>query len=330
MALLTLNRRFIVSVKQCVFLIVASTTVIAHADGPEAPPLPEDAAETYLLRYHFKPGQFVHYEVEASSTDNLAARDHRQTMRRSKQSRKHYRVVSVDSDGSAVLEPVIDYVRMEAQSDNDEPVIFDSSTKSVPRAFEAVAQSVGRVSLRIRYEPTGKVEEVLPVDQKASTAAKNVDTSTLTFLVAFPEQAMKIGDTWNDDYNTQVNVSLQPGATLMKSVQIRRRYTLHEVKDGVATIHFRTYPLLTERNPQVQMQLVQQSLSGSIEFDLNRGLIREWHSGGVGEVFNAFGPTSSMRSEWNTVERFVTQPGRRKPAGPIGPAGPPIPGTASL
>lgn len=291
------------------------------------------AAEGTLLRYQFKPGQFVHYEVDARSMMVLTAREQTQTLRESRKTQKHFRVVSVDEEGTAVIEPVIDHVVMEARSDDEEPVVFDSDDPSKnAKDFKQIQETVGRPTVQIRYSARGELDELLPL--QASKADSDPDPGKHSFLVALPEKPAQVGDKWNDDYWITVSVDGRLRKPLTKKVRIRRLYTLKQIEDGVAEIEFRTYPLSVEHDPQVQVQLVQQSLSGAVKFDIRQGLIVEWKSSSKGQVFDAFGPASRMQAVSTRVERVVTEPAsrasrklRQKPAGP---AGPQLPGGSNL
>lgn len=312
-----------------------ASTENASVKELEAAPAPK--TDGVLLRYQFQKGQFVHYEEDAHSEMTLMAREQTQATRESRRTNKHFRVVSVDENGSAVVEPMIDRVQMEVRNDDDPAVIYDSAAKSsVTRDFEKVEETIGKSSLRIRYSANGKIEELLPLTQNSADQPVIEDPEKQNFLIAFPEQAISVGEAWTDNYLIDVSVDGKLRNPLKKRVNIRRTYTLKNVTDGIAEIDFRTFPLAIEHDPQVQVQLVHHSRFGSVRFDLERGIILEWKSSGSGHVFNAFGPASSMKALSSTTERYIPTPSaiekRQAPAPrrPAGPAGPQLPGTASL
>ena len=329
---------FLVLKRRCVFAFLAGLS-LALAATPSLL-LAEDASadsdsasqsdstdQAVLLRYHFERGQFVHYEVASKSKMILQAKQEVQTISEKRSTRKHYRVVSVDEGGNAVLEPVIDHVVMEAQSDNEDPIVFDSdSPEPVPSQFTTVSETVGRVQVRVRYSPSGEVDEVLPV--KADRTSKSTDEESHKFLITFPEEAIALGESWDDDFTVKVSIAGEFKKPLYKSVTIRRRYTLDSVDGDIARISFATYPLSVDRDPQVEMQLVQRSLTGDVEFDLKKGVIRKWSSSGSGQVFNVFGPRSSAQASSSNIERLVTsaRPRKRGPIGPQLPGPPAAPG----
>ena len=304
-------------------LLLAEETAAGTGSASEA----ESSQQSVLLRYRFERGQFVHYEVASKSKMVLQAKQEVQTISEKRSTRKHYRVVSVDEGGNAVLEPVIDHVVMEAQSDGQEPIVFDSdSSELVPSQFSTVAETVGQVVVRVRYTPRGNVDEVLRV--VAGSAKKADDEEAHKFLIAFPEDEIALGESWDDDFAVKVSVTGEFKKPLYKSVTIRRRYTLDSVDGDIARISFATYPLSVDRDPQIEMQLVQRSLTGEVEFDLKKGVIRKWSSSGSGQVFNPFGPSSSAQASSSNVERLVTsaRPRKRGPIGPQLPGPPAAPG----
>jgi hypothetical protein len=276
-----------------------------------------ESDDSVTLRYQFQRGQYVHYEVESRSTMKVTARNTTQTLDQSRRTKKHYRVVTVDEQGSAVLEPIIDQVHMQVKTDDNEPVVFDSRNPSaeLPKAFDTIEQNIGKAVVRVRFSALGRVEKVL------GAARGDMDEKKTAFLVALPDEPVRPGEVWSDDFAVGVSPDPHLGPKLIKNVTIRRKYTLNKVKDGIAHISFRTYPMSIERNPHVQVQLVAQTLRGSVQFDVARGLVLESRSTSEGDVRNAFGPASAMMSTTNSVERFVNPP-RKKRA----PAGPELPG----
>lgn len=310
----------------------AATTAGSNENDPEAGA--SGTPDGILLRYQFRKGQFVHYEEDARSEMTLMAREQTQATRENRRTNKHFRVVSVDEDGSAVVEPVIDRVQMEVRNDDDPAVIYDSAVPgNVSRDFKKVAKTIGRPSLRIRYSANGRIEELLPLQSADAEQPAIDDPEKQNFLIAFPEEKIAVGESWTDNYLIDVSVDGKLRNPLTRRVKIRRTYTLKDVSDGIAKIQFRTFPLAVERDPQIKVQLVHHSRFGSVEFDLNRGIILEWKSSGSGHVFNAFGPASSMKALSSTTERYIPATDaieKRQPKVPRRPAGPQLPGTASL
>jgi len=301
-------------------------------------PVPKADArqEGILLRYHFKKGQYVHYEEDSRSEMILMAREQTQETSEKRRINKHFRVVSVDENGSAVVEPIIDRVQMEVRNDDGRPVAYDSANKgSAPKDFKKVEETIGKPSLRIRYAANGRIEQLLPLNAQSHEKIEAIEQEKQNFLIAFPEAAIAIGEAWTDNYLIDVSVDGKLRNPLKKRVKIRRTYTLKEIKDGVASIGFRIFPLAVERDPRIKGELIHHSRFGSVQFDIERGIILKWQSSGSGQVFEAFGPSSMMKALSSTTERYVPSPSavkrqRSAPKKPAGPAGPQLPGISSL
>ena len=269
---------------------------------------------SWMLRYQFRENDLVYFRRRSRSTMRVSARDVTQLLRESRETYKHYRVVTVDNAGSAVLEPVIDRTIMHARSDEDEPIVWDSRSKqAVPRRFQVVAEKIGRPVVRVRYRSNGKVEEALPVD--GAEQKLNPDLASYGFLVRLPDRPVSVGDSWNDDFHVQVSAEPELSRKLQKEIPIRRIYTLKKVQGSIAEIVFRTFVQKPVRDPIIKAQLVSRSLTGTVRFDTSRGLILEWTSVGAGQVFNPYGSSSSLESSFSSVERYLTKDqARQKPA----------------
>jgi len=313
----------------------------AAAEEPAKPADPVAGSEaeakpnSILLRYKFKKGQYVHYEEDSRSDMTLMARMQSQRTQENRRTNKHFRVIAVGENGSAVVEPVIDRVQMEVRNDGNRPVTYDSANKkTASEDFKKVEETIGKPSLRIRYSPNGKIEQLLPLVPQTKAQQTAEDQEKQNFLIAFPEDAIAIGEAWTDNYTIDVSVDGDLTKPLKKRVKVRRTYTLKELKGDVARIHFRIFPLAVERDPQIKAQLIHHSRFGTIDFDTKLGIILEWQSSGSGHVFNAFGPSSSMKALSSTTERYVPSPSAAKrlppaPKKPAGPAGPQLPGVAA-
>jgi hypothetical protein len=296
----------------------------------------EAEPQSILLRYQFKKGQYVHYEEDSRSEMKLMARQQTQSTKENRRTNKHFRVVSVDENGSAVVEPIIDRVQMEVRNDNDPPVTYDSANEgAAPKDFQPVEETIGKPSLRIRYSANGSVEQLLPLNAQSHEKTDDSEQQKQNFLIAFPESAVAIGEAWTDNYMIDVSVDGKLRNPLKKRVKIRRTYTLKEIKDGIASIDFRIFPLAVERDPRIKGELIHHSRFGNVQFDIKRGIILEWQSSSSGQVFDAFGPSSMMEALSSTTERYVPSPSTAKrqppaPKKPAGPAGPQLPGISSL
>jgi len=300
------------------------------------------ATATWALKYKFRKGDVFHFHAKSNSRMEVTAREITQVLNETRESFKHYRVVEVKKDGSAILQPMIDRAIMKARSDDKPWIIWDSrSSRQVPRRFQNVAKGIGTPTVQVHYSPTGEILDVKAISDKATNATKkptrqrpgekeadpNDDKSSYAFLVKLPEKPLGVGESWDDDFVVEVSPEPDLSRKLRKDVDVRRTYTLDKVKNGIAEISFKTFVKKRINDPIIQVQLISRSLTGKVRFDMKRGLILNWSSAGSGEVFNPYGNSSHVESSLQSREVYSTRSlSSSKPviaSGPPGAAGPP-------
>ncbi len=289
-----LCRLFLRTIAAAVFL----ATITAHAVRAE------DAS--YLLAYKFETNQFVHYQVAHKTTINIVFREKQTTVNESN-TRKHFRVISANSD-TALIEPVIDHVLMTARADDDEPIVFDSSApaEKCPPAFRHILQTVGKPMSRVKFSTNGELLSVIPFNSKAkpngrstSQQQKPSNDPSQNFLVQFPKERIRVGERWSNDINVDVNLTPR----LKKQMLLRRTYELKSVEGQLATIGLKTAVLTPLTDPAIEVQLIQRTPAGTIVFDIGQGQIVSQVTKLDKVVINAFGPKSSMRAVSVRTER---------------------------
>lgn len=277
--------------------------------------LPAYAEETYRLTYRFQPGEFLHYEMEDRAevaTINAAVKDKNGKPPESKsfqqtQLLRSYRVVTVDEDGGATLEPIVEKVRMASKSGENPALSFDSTNGEIPpKEFEKIAGTIGRALSRFQVAPNGKLLKVTiiaeDVPKNVSDAANKADP-TINFLVVFPEKDINLGEKWSEKYDTQVSV----GGGLKRPIKLIRTFELTKVVDNIATIRFRTGLLTAITDPEILTQLAQQTPSGTIEFDLQRGRLLNRTIEIKNDVVGPFGPQTLVQARGQSVERLISR-----------------------
>ncbi len=203
---------------------------------------------------------------------------------------RHFHVASVDPDGSAVLDLVIDNVKIAYVINGDPPVAYDTrGGAAAPKGLENVKECIGRHN-RVRVDAQGKL---LPLD--GSQPARSDDPD---FLVILPEKPVRIGEEWFDDYQARVQVTKE----LTQKVTLRRRYTLSAVNDNVALIRVATAEVTPVVDPQVLAGMIQLTPKGTVLLDIAQGTLtlRELHCDRT-EV-GALGPASSIAAVSTTRE----------------------------
>ncbi len=303
----------------CAILSVIAASAVSFADKTDAPEKDtaansksDDGGKKYALQYKFSPNQFVHTKVRFKTSMTTQHRDFIQKTSDDTATRRHFRVVSVNSKGIATLETTLDHVRMQVQFGDSEPTIFDSSediSKAGP--FRNVWKSIGKPRARFQFTRRGELLSVAllrgAATQRRSREQVEADAKQ-NFLIVLPEDPVAVGDWWHDDI--KIRVFLPDNKKLQKTISLRRKYSLEKVEDSIATISLKTITLTRIGAAQIEAQLIQRTPSGTILFDIEQGQIISRESRVDKVVIGALGtPQSSMRATSFRREKLV-EPGK--------------------
>lgn len=261
----------------------------------------------FQLKYKFQPGETLYYEVENAMTIVTKFNGGEETVTNRSQAWKQLRVTAVDQQGGAQLEPVVERVIMSATKDGEDPVNYDSAQDAEPPLqFLDVKKTIGQVQARVSVTANGELTKVVPqaTDNEALKAAAAKNDPRLNFLVVLPANPVRIGESWKDRFTEEVTV----GKGLKQVVTLQRSYTLSAVNGSLATIKLRTSVITPVNDPQIEVQLMQRTPTGVIEFDLEQGRLVSLKTQIDQTVVGAFGPQSSMSAATKSVERLL--PGR--------------------
>jgi hypothetical protein len=289
----------------------------------------QETKPTYRLAYKFRANQFAHYDVTYKARMRIQKGEVVQTSENVTLSRKHFRVVSVERDGSAVLEPVLDRVRMTARFDDNPPRAFDSDDdkqtaenktntddentddnekkkkkkKPTDPAYARIRKAVGQPQARVKVSASGALLRTIPL-KGAVVAKPTKGKPQQSFLVVLPDQAIPIGHEWSGSEEPfEVQVAVAVG--VRKNVKLKRRFELLSVEGNLATIESKVVMLTPVKDPKALMQLIQQRPRGQIVFDLERGLIVSQKLTVDETVFGSIGPGSKVRAVTSLVETLV-------------------------
>lgn len=276
-----------------VFCVLSTVLSLSAAISPA---FAEENTTEYTLRYKFAPNDFIHYEVDSTNKINVQLNGANQDTENTTKSLKHYRVIWVDDEGNGTLETMIDRVQMSVKFNDQAPATFDSADKEqkVLKQFEPIQAKIGKPT-RIVYSPLGKV---IPKDKDKE---EKPNAQNQGFLIPLPEETVKIGGTWLEEYEVEVSV----GKTLRKKVPIRRTFTLDSVDGNVAVISFKTTIMLRLNDPALAVQLIQKTPSGTIKMDLERGVILSQDVALDKAQVGVFQGKGAMRAVSTRVETLV-------------------------
>lgn len=284
-----------------------STTATTSATGvPTASETAPAASAPVSLRYKYAANQILRYAITDETTLEIAAGGEAATMNYSSCTWKHLRVKSVTEGGRAVLELVLDRVRMQAEGPAGKSR-FDSREPGLPPAeFAHIVDFVGRPIADMTVTASGRITDLRDPGQKTATAAA-VPAELLerdsTGPIVFPEQPVAVGQRWTEQIDVPVSVG---EGTLTKNVKLQRAYTLTAVDDEVATIELDTIVLTPIQDAAISAQLIQRTPSGIVLFDLQKGVILSRRTFLSNQVVGHEGAASKLKVVRSYVERLTT------------------------
>jgi hypothetical protein len=279
------------------------------ADAPVAAPVPA-AHVRYQLAYRFSPGQRVAYQSVHTMTLTTQKGQLAETVRNEARVHKHFEVVSVADGGSAVLELTLDHVQMSAQFGDSPAVSLDSAKPDdAAPAYRGVMKTIGKPLARVRFSSAGELlgsESLLDREVEARVSGPpsvkhNEGDAGKHILVPLPGAPQAVGATWTDSDTIPVFVT----RTLTQDVKVLRKYRLEAVENGVARISVKSVVITPLRDPAIDAQLIQREPSGTIEFDLERGLLLSRTVTVDKTVLAPFGGDTSMHAESVLTETLV-------------------------
>ena len=262
--------------------IVIAAAVAAHGLGG----MPAPAAEPVTLRYRFRVGDRVDMDVAHRAVTETTMNGTTQTVETMTDSRKTWKVVSVDAAGRATLEHSVDDVIMTSRtSDKGEVRWASGGTAAPPPGYEGVRQSLGVPLARLVIDDTGRV-----LDRRELRPCPPSATGDLV-VVPLPDGPVTAGAEWT----IPQEVVIEAPAAGRKAVKTRLRYRLEQVHDGRATIRVDTTVLTPVDDPRLEARLLERIWDGTIVFDVVAGRVVSRRTGIDRRVVGFGGPQSSVR-----------------------------------
>lgn len=284
-------------------------TALTHAGEPLRAPRPtEGVPQTFRLQYRFEAGQVLRYELREVSEIIESNSDARQFARNNSSLNKHYRVLEVADDGStAKLELVVDRIRLRMKVGDEEaiddetiePLTFDSaSNQAPPKELQSLKQSIGKPVAVATVSNSG---ELLAMEDRRTGTAQDQNEARHNFLTVLPKEPVAVGASWTHGFD----VPLEIAANRKQVFRLKYIFRLEQVRDGIATISFGTTvtPRLTD--PSLRARFAQQLPTGTIEFDLGRGVVRSRTERVDRAEIGVAGPRTSLVVVSERVERLV-------------------------
>ena len=96
------------------------------------------------------------------------------------------------------------------------------------------------------------------------------------------------------------------GSQIQRELGLIRVFELMKVEDEIATIRFRTSARTPVNDPDILRQIVQQTPSGLIEFDIKNGRMLSRSLKIDEKVVGAFGPQTLLDAQGEMTEKLIT------------------------
>lgn len=281
------------------------TVTPAKSAMPSPPPAaaekaPQAGTKAYKLRYKFKPGETLRWEVEHRAKVRSTVQGTTQTAETISTSVKIWKVDSSDGDGNAVITYSVERVDMVQKFDGRQDIHYSSDSDGPPPpGFEHVAKVVGKPLAQLTVDPRGTV---VKREENYVQSAPQQENVTLPL----PENAVALGEEWT--MPADIIVNLNDGGT--RKIKARQLYRLESVEGNVASLHLETQVLSPVNDPQIESQLVQSKASGTIRFDIAAGRLVSQQSDVDEQVHGFQGPGSSMHYVTRFSEKLLADPTR--------------------
>ena len=320
-----------------VCLLIASLVSTGLADDVAESPTDTAAAPTWTLRYKFIPDQKLRYRNSESVTLDAMQGENRKVDVTGIEQRRVFTVSSVDQSGAARLTMQYEFVRMQVQTNEFEPVVFDTtmSPDDIPPAFRSTARQLqgsaprfwisslgnalqktdspagyepaehavaqaGNVKVGSRKTETGAVEQALAASvSKPDRTSESSDA--VTFLMPLPETPVAVGDTWSETLPVNVRMTEE----ISRQINILRTFRLESVENGIARISFRSSIEAAVKTPTIRAQLIKATPKGELTLDIERGVMVKREIRYDETVLNALGQDSVVLCNGHSTEELL-------------------------
>ncbi len=279
-------------------LLVLSILALPVAGAEESS---DKEASKYTLRYKFKAGETLRWEVVHRALIKATVSGTTDSEEMVTKSVKVWQVKEVKDDGTAVFENMVESVDMRQKRTGRQEVRYNSKTdKEAPPEYATVPESVGVRLSTITLSANGDV--VARKKEKVGAGARNEEGE---ITVPFPKEPIAVGKSWS--FPHEITVPLENGT--IKTVKTEQKFTLEEVKTGIATIGVVTVILTPINDPVVEAQLIQRQSAGTVRFDIDAGRVigqqMDLDKRVVGFTGNR-NPTSSIHYLTRFTEEFLS------------------------
>ncbi len=277
-------------------VLLSFATSVTAADSAKTA-----AAQKYTLRYRFKEGETVLYEVTHIAKTKTRLRGVEEVSQVHTVSEKVWNFQSPTTPENMKFEHSVAKVEMMQQTGEKPEIRWDSKASTAPPAeFEKVAEQLGTPLSTVSIDARGQ-----EIERKTHAGTESqLGMGGLT--VSLPEEPIAVGGSWN--IPKEIKVRGESGD--IRAVKIREVFTLEKVETGVATLSIRSEVLTPIEEGSIKAQLVQQLSNGSIRFDIDGGRVLSKQLDWDESVVGFQGDNSLMEYRARMVETIADSPVR--------------------
>jgi len=237
------------------FLFLFST-----ATGLGSFPLFGNEASNILLRYQFKQGEELHWNVQHTLKMKNIIGGMEENIETRSRAVKIWKTLDVDKQGAATFEYRVEDIDMhQAQTGYDDAVYNSRRDKTIPPELINLEGKIGKPLAHIKIGPQGQTSKK-PIREYDGSISEN------RIVIPFPDEPVGGGSTWSEAKQKELP---QPNQTV-KKIRMRENFSLEKIQSGLATIKFATI-IFTQLTPKEESQLLDYFSIGTMVLDLEAG-----------------------------------------------------------
>jgi hypothetical protein len=231
-------------------------------------------------------GQILTYKVEQTTEVKSTVGGMMTAIASRTELTKKWDVLDVDPQGVATLRMTITALKLSQRLPSGETIAYDSTNPDASHKGlrEQVGPFVGKPSVQLRLDATGKVLDAKPLVQ---TPVTQYDSEP-PFGVILPAAALEMGKTWTRGYT----IALDPPLGTGEKFDAEQSYAVRSATPGQAVIAFQTAIKNPPKVPAEAIPLLQKLPRGEAIFDTTRGLLLSIRTSGGGSVDGHMGEGS--------------------------------------
>ncbi len=186
---------------------------------------------TYLLRYKFKAGETVRYEVTQVAKTKTRLKGTEEVSQAHTTSEKVWHFLESQSPEQMKFEHSVSRVELTQQTGDKPELRWASNSGDEPTVeFAKIAEQIGKPLSTVTINGRGQETD------RQTHAGSEAQLGMGGLTVAMPEEAIAIGANWSVPRTVKVRTE----AGEPKDMKVRDVYTLEKVETGVATISVRS------------------------------------------------------------------------------------------